>query len=61
MFLLNLNKSLILLFLYAVISLTVHKLEAAEKSFPMSYYGSILSGQIANYNNDTAMLSLIHI
>ena len=38
-----------------MISLTVHKLDAAEKSFPMSYYGSILSGQIANYNNDTAM------
>ena len=55
MFLLNLNKSLISLLLCMLVSFVVNQSVASEKSFSKSYYGSILSGQIANYNNDSTL------
>ena len=55
MFLLNLNKSLISLLLCMLVSFVVNQSAASEKSFSKSYYGSILSGQIANYNNDATL------
>ena len=38
-----------------LVSFVVNQSVASEKSFSKSYYGSILSGQIANYNNDATL------
>ncbi len=53
MFLLNFNKYIILFFAIVFLFCKFENLIATENSYSKSYYGSILSGQIANYNNDT--------
>ena len=53
MFLLNLNKYIILFLAVVFLFYKSENLIAAKNSYSKSYYGSILSGQIANYNNDT--------
>ncbi|MDC3023846.1 tetratricopeptide repeat protein [Alphaproteobacteria bacterium] len=53
-FLYKSRKFLIVGFLIISISLFAQILKADDYKFKKSYYGSILSGQIANYNNDSS-------
>ena len=53
-FLLNYNKLFFLLFI-SLCCVLDKNIANATNNYTRSYFGSILSGQIANYNNDSAL------
>ena len=52
---LNLNRILVFLSLSILIWFSEKNIIEAKNTYTKSYYGSILSGQIANYNNDSIL------